>query len=48
MVDVQFLEHRGNDARDAGEVSRESVKETLYDNGVLAIRLDIERNNGRA
>ena len=47
VVDVQFLEHRGDNARDAGEVSGERVKESLYDNGVFAIGLDVERNDGR-
>ena len=48
VVDVQFLEHRGDNTRNAGKVCSECVKETLHDNRVLAIGLDVERNDGRA
>ena len=47
VVDVQFLEHRGDNAWNTGEVSGEGVKESLYDNRIFAIRLDVKRNGGR-
>ena len=47
VVDVQFLEHRGNNAWNTGEVGGEGVEEPLYDNWIFAIRLDVKRNGGR-
>ena len=44
----EFLVHRGNDARDAGEVRGQRVKESFDDNRLVVFGLDVERNVARA
>ena len=47
VIDVQFLEHRRDNAWNAGEVCGERIEESLHDNRVFTVGLDVERDDCR-